>query len=302
MTVVAEHQSPDITSDRAGAVFSPFRVDGRAEAYDWTQASYVRYRHLINERPECGVSLSPVTEFFFTPLDVDPWWATLVDEFERVKIAPEPYADAVRAVMPKMNMRIYMPWLVRDFTERLGGTIESARLDALDELFERGFDIVVNCSGVGAAQLANDAAVTPYRGQILRVANTLKLKECLVEESRGAITTYVFPFEDYVVLGGTFEKNEFEMTCSREAIDAIIERCGTLLRAAGVRDIDRLAEERIASLAGLRPCRVINENPETIRLELEARPNGHIIHDYGHGRAGVTLSWGCAEAVAALVG
>ena len=43
---------------------------------------------------------------------------------------------------------------------------------------------------------------------------------------------------------------------------------------------------------GLRPVR------PAVRLERE----GHVVHCYGHGGAGVTLSWGCAEDVAALVG
>lgn len=42
---------------------------------------------------------------------------------------------------------------------------------------------------------------------------------------------------------------------------------------------------------GLRPAR------PTVRLERE----GRIVHCYGHGGAGVTLSWGCATEVVALV-
>lgn len=49
-------------------------------------------------------------------------------------------------------------------------------------------------------------------------------------------------------------------------------------------------------LAGLRPAR-----PE-VRLEAEpataTRPR--VIHDYGHGGSGITLSWGCADDVADL--
>jgi D-amino-acid oxidase len=48
-------------------------------------------------------------------------------------------------------------------------------------------------------------------------------------------------------------------------------------------------------VVGLRPGR------STVRLEAEPRGDGLIVHDYGHGGAGVTLSWGCAEEVVALV-
>jgi D-amino-acid oxidase len=43
---------------------------------------------------------------------------------------------------------------------------------------------------------------------------------------------------------------------------------------------------------GLRPAR------PAVRLERD----GDVVHCYGHGGAGVTLSWGCAEDVAALAG
>ena len=42
---------------------------------------------------------------------------------------------------------------------------------------------------------------------------------------------------------------------------------------------------------GLRPVR------PAVRLERD----GHVVHCYGHGGAGVTLSWGCADEVVALV-
>jgi D-amino-acid oxidase len=47
---------------------------------------------------------------------------------------------------------------------------------------------------------------------------------------------------------------------------------------------------------GLRPAR-----PE-VRLEVEQRDDTRVVHCYGHGGAGVTLSWGCADEVARLVG
>jgi D-amino-acid oxidase len=46
---------------------------------------------------------------------------------------------------------------------------------------------------------------------------------------------------------------------------------------------------------GLRPAR------QDVRLEAEPRPAGRLVHNYGHGGAGVTLSWGCAEEVVRLV-
>jgi D-amino-acid oxidase len=47
---------------------------------------------------------------------------------------------------------------------------------------------------------------------------------------------------------------------------------------------------------GLRPAR------SAVRLERETpRPGSTLVHNYGHGGAGVTLSWGCAGEVSELV-
>ena len=52
----------------------------------------------------------------------------------------------------------------------------------------------------------------------------------------------------------------------------------------------------IGTRVGLRPAR-----PQ-VRLEAEEREGQRVVHCYGHGGAGVTLSWGCAGEVADLVG
>ncbi len=46
---------------------------------------------------------------------------------------------------------------------------------------------------------------------------------------------------------------------------------------------------------GLRPTR------PTVRLEAERAAAQTIVHCYGHGGSGVTLSWGCAGEVLAIV-
>jgi D-amino-acid oxidase len=55
------------------------------------------------------------------------------------------------------------------------------------------------------------------------------------------------------------------------------------------------AADVLAHVVGLRPAR------SAVRLEREDRSAGLVVHCYGHGGAGVTLSWGCAGEVVELI-
>lgn len=301
-TIVAERRTPQTTSDRSGAVFTPFRAQGCPDALAWARGSFEAYSALAQRGdPACGVRMTRLREFFFTPLDADPWWAESVAQYERLRDVPPPYAAGVRAVVPKIDITRYMGWLERDYLERCDGTICTARVASLATLFDDGAELVVNCSGLGARALAEDPHVIPMRGQVLHVANTIGLEECLVEEGRGSLTTYLFAFPDHVVLGGTYERNNADESTDPAALAAIVERCRGLLTAAGYDSAARLPAEPLRSWAGLRPARIVTGDAETIRLEAESRGGRTVIHNYGHGRAGVTFAWGCADAVCALV-
>lgn len=58
-------------------------------------------------------------------------------------------------------------------------------------------------------------------------------------------------------------------------------------------DVDR--SRIIGGTVGLRPSRT------EVRLEEEEVDGRRVVHNYGHGGAGVTLSWGCAEEVVGIV-
>lgn len=299
--ILADRRTPDTTSNRAGAVFSPFRIEGHERAGQWTQRAYSVLSELAEREPAAGVAMTPLRELFFRRLDGDPWWAGFVRGYERQSTVPAGYADSERAIVPRMNMQRYMPWLEARVLE-LGGEIACEHVTDLRSAFATGAQVVVNCSGLGAKALANDPAMTPMRGQILHVRSGMNIPECIVEDGIGARTTYVFPFEEYTVLGGTYERGETVEATSETELCGIIERCSAMLRACGHSGVEGLVRERLRDLAGLRPARVVGGVDEAVRLETERIGDDQwVIHNYGHGRAGVTLSWGCAEDVAARV-
>jgi D-amino-acid oxidase len=93
--------------------------------------------------------------------------------------------------------------------------------------------------------------------------------------------TYVVPRERDIVVGGTDVEGEWSRTPSPETAEEILARATRLvpeLRGARV----------LRHKVGLRPVR------PAVRLERV----GDVVHCYGHGGAGVTLSWGVADEVA----
>ena len=87
---------------------------------------------------------------------------------------------------------------------------------------------------------------------------------------------------------GTDDEGEWDRRPDPDVAKQILERATEL--------VPELARARVLGhRVGLRPAR------PTVRLEEERRGTTRVVHCYGHGGAGVTLSWGCADEVAALV-
>ena len=130
----------------------------------------------------------------------------------------------------------------------------------------------------------------PVRGQVLRLAQA-GIEEWLLESSDESRPLYVVPRERDVVVGGTADIDAWDLRPDPEAARAILDRAFALvpeLRGAEV----------LGHRVGLRPAR------PAVRLEsvphADGEPGG-VVHCYGHGGAGVTLSWGCADDVLTAV-
>jgi D-amino-acid oxidase len=150
--------------------------------------------------------------------------------------------------------------------------------------------VVVNATGLAAGRLADDPAVHPVRGQVVLVANP-GLTTSVRDEEHPDGAVYVHPRRDDVVLGGTFEPGATDLAPDPEVAAAILRRCAAV--------VPEVARARVLGhKVGLRPAR--HGGP---RLEMDPAglPGGtRLVHTYGHGGAGVTLSWGCADEVVRL--
>jgi D-amino-acid oxidase len=190
-------------------------------------------------------------------------------------------------------MPVYLDYLV-DRLIKAGGMLETGITfgSPAEAAGRTAAKVLVNCTGTGAHGFARDPDVVPVRGQAVVVRNP-GLSEFFIGIGRdgsaaGHGLVYLFPHESTVVLGGTQDTGSWSREPDPATAARIVAGCAAVepaLRRARV----------IAHKAGLRPTR-----PQ-VRLEAEDLAGGRtLVHNYGHGGAGVTLSWGCAADAAAL--
>jgi D-amino-acid oxidase len=277
--IVARDLPLETTSAIAAALWYPYRALPRDRVTAWSATSYAVFDALAapveyGGSPESGVRMVPGTEVFRTARP-DPWWLPAVPALERARDVPTGFVDGWTFTTPVADMPVYLAWLAGRVDD-LGGTITRLNLAALPS----GPGVVVNCSGLGARLLGADRTVVPVRGQVVYVEQT-GLDRWWLD---GAGPTYVVPREHDIVVGGTDVEGDWSRTPSPEAAADILRRATELvpeLRGAAV----------LRHKVGLRPVR------PAVRVERV----GDVIHCYGHGGAGVTLSWGVAEEVISLL-
>jgi D-amino-acid oxidase len=202
---------------------------------------------------------------------------------------PPGYGSAWRLSAPIIAMPGYLAYLAERYGRAGGSTPFPAKIGTLGEarVLAPSARVIVNCTGCGARDLVPDPGVTPVRGQVVVVSNPGIAEFFVGTSADPGDLTYLFPHGDVVVLGGTEQPGDW----SREPDRATAER----IFAACVVVRPELADATVLDhRVGLRPAR------PWVRLAAEPGDGVTIVHNYGHGGAGVTLSWGCAEDAAAL--
>jgi D-amino-acid oxidase len=283
--VIAAEPPLETTSAVAAAVWYPYRAEPRAHVLPWS-ARTVAVLSALARRRTGGVRLAELVEVVPAG-SPEPWFRDAVDGYRRLGPGELPVGrtDGGRFTAPVVPTPLYLPWLAEE-VRRSGGVLELRRLLGLADATTDA-DVVICCAGLGARELVGDRSVVPVRGQVAVVANP-GLDQVVIDDSVPEAPTYVIPRGGDCVLGGTAEEGRWSTQPETATAASILARCAALeprLEGAPV----------LAHKVGLRPVR------PAVRLELDQVGGRPVVHNYGHGGAGITLSWGCAETVVALV-
>jgi D-amino-acid oxidase len=276
------------TSYLAAAVWFPTHVGPADRVSDWGRHTY----DVLAEQAARGVPGVVMRESLALHREppARPDWADAVRGVRSATAAelPPGYPYGLRFVVPLVEMPVYLPWLAEQVRAD-GAQWYQRRVNSLGELAEDGVDAIVNCSGLAARDLVGDETVYPVRGQILRVTNP-GLTMSVREENHPAGRAYVHPRAHDCILGGTLDEHSWDTRVDPATSESILRRCRDIVPA--------LAEVTVIEhVVGLRPGRPV------VRLEEESRdqPGPRILHNYGHGGAGITIGWGCADEISRLL-
>ena len=291
----------ETTSSVAGAIWGPHLVEDSPRVARWGRATLAVLREFAGD-PATGVRIATGVEAArgAPPGDAPGAPADRQRELGAVPCPagdlPSGFATGWRYRAPLVRMPAYLGYLRARF-EAAGGRVEAGLVRSLaGEAAGHGARAAVNCTGSGARDLASDQAVRVFRGQVVIAENPGLTEFFIGLPDATTELVYLFPHGDILILGGTQAADDWNPQPVPAVADRILRDCAAVEPRV---DGARVLGHRV----GLRPFRP--------RVRLEAEPPGAaragpgagpvVVHNYGHGGAGITLSWGCAREAAALV-
>ncbi len=282
ITVFAKDFSPNITSNRAAAFWFPYHIRNDKRGINWCRRSYAFYEKLAEDK-STGISMKRLIKVLREGIvEEEPVWVEFTPP-DACKIIPQEELEpgifkAYDVLVPLIETQLFLPYLQNMLVEK-NVVFKQKIINGFNEL--SSFDIIINCSALGARELCNDKTVIPVRGQVALIETDTSRLIYLDNE----MPLYIVPRKDAMIVGGTYEENVFEEKTEPATIERILN--------TAYKTFPELRQQKvIGDWAGVRPYR------SEVRVEHQAGTN--IIHNYGHGGSGFTLAFGCAEEVVHL--
>lgn len=218
VTVYARDYPPTTTSDLAGGLWAPTHMaldDGelRRDLLTWSWDAFSELKG-----KDYGVSDVTLYQALDSPDPLDPMPDWLVGEGRHTERLPFG-SDAPEGLVWQtylIQTSTFLPRLVQDLQEAEVELVEK-EFRSEKECSELSQPTIVNCLGLGAGELLGDPAVVPIRGQLLYLK---PVKDKMVVDHSGG---YVISRDDVLILGGTFEEGESDLSVSEETSRRILE-------------------------------------------------------------------------------
>jgi D-amino-acid oxidase len=284
--IFAKDVGQQTTSSAAAAVWFPYHVEPAERVIPLALETY-KVLFELARFPESGVSIIETRQFSRTGEIEIPKWASHLGAFaipSEVEKSLESFNSGFAMRVPLTDTTIYLDYLTARFHKAGGEMHADVRFEKLEDV-DTEFELVINCAGIGARELVQDTDLEPHRGQVAIVPKIESLSAAIVCDD--APLMYAIPRANDCVFGGTNDLSD-DLAADPATTQRIVAECSRVLNI----NKPRVLAERV----GLRPFR-----KSGVRIERDRLADGRaVIHNYGHGGAGFTLSWGCAREVLEL--
>lgn len=219
VTIYAEAMPPHTTSNIAGGQWSPFGHYRKSAVSDAWQA-------------QLKAALDYSWRRFQTMVGADYGirWLTTYNDREPDK--DDPYHPAARALDPAQypfpverlstfdTMYVETGRFLRELMKDIqiaGGRFVMRRFGSAADIAALDQTLVFNCTGLGSRALFNDTELHPIRGQL-----AVLLPQPEIDYAFLGQMGYMFPRADGILLGGTFERDEWNDVPQPDDIAEII--------------------------------------------------------------------------------
>ena len=221
VTIYAAALPPDTTSNIAGGQFHPFAVfregfvtpDFMAQFARALDYSWRRFQIMVGD--DYGIRWLPTYVKDGTPE------AKVIETFPPINRTltraehPFPDANVLRYDTMYVETGRYLRQMVRD-VQIAGGKIEVRRFATPGDIAALPERLVFNCTGLGSRDLFGDADLHPVRGQLAILEPQPEVRYAYLGDG------YMFPRPDGILLGGTFEVDQWDPSPQRDAIARIL--------------------------------------------------------------------------------
>lgn len=225
VTIYAKELPPDTTSNIAGASWSPTTV------YETTTSKFneqFRQACRISNRAfqllvgaEYGVKWIETFELMRHEASLDRELPGGNDLYPQIEIHRDPdnyfgFPFVKQYTTMLIEPSIYLSALLRDFYIA-GGRVRVKEFRSREELARLREPVIFNCTGLGSRALFDDEELTPVRGQLEILLPQPEVDYCYLSSG------YMFPRRDGIVLGGTWDHDDWSLTPDTEQATEILD-------------------------------------------------------------------------------
>lgn len=279
VTIFSDDNAHLNCSTKAGAYWWPHKCSPEKHVLRWAKTSLDRYLTLQDNN--LGIQLIDHVRLCEVA-DEEKYVLDIVDTHENLPsvFGTTLYHECYSLKVPFINIHRLFDYLSTELLQN--GVVFKQRSIAHFDQLSGAFNLVINCSGLGAQTLCDDSALYPARGVTLTVTNTIDLNTSYRTITGKEFFTLILPRENDILLGGSVEAGVDSDQIDKQLIEQILQN------SIGI--LPELADcEILGSSCGFRP------NRHSIRLELDESFAVPVIHNYGHGGGGYTVAFGCAD-------